>query len=367
MTAPASPAPHPDRPGGATLLERTLAAIRPVDEAARTAAETRQLDLTKPPGALGQLEQIGNQLAAIAGSCPPPVPEPALLCIFAGDHGVQRHGVSPWPQEVTGQMVANMLNGGAAANVLARSVGADVAVIDVGTLTGMDDPRLVDRRLAPGTADLATGPAMTRDQAAAGLEIGIATAADAVAAGYQVLLPGEVGIGNTTPAAALIAVFTGHPAAEVTGSGAGAHGDALVRKVRLVADAIADRQVRADDPLGALAEVGGFEHAAIAGLILGAAAARIPVVLDGVIACAGALVAVALCPDVQGYLIAGHAGTEPGIGAALAALGLAPVVSLDLRLGEGTGAALALPVVQASARILREMATFSSAGVSGSE
>ena len=350
-----------------TQLAQTLQQIVPVDETAREASETRQLDLTKPPGSLGRLETLGNQLSAIAGSCPPPVPEPALLCIFAGDHGVHAQGVSPWPQEVTIQMVANMLNGGAGGNVLARTVGADVAVIDVATMAPLDDPRLVNRHLAFGTADLSRGPAMTREQAVAALEVGIDMARTAVADGYRVLLPGEVGIGNTTAAAALIAVFTGRPAAEVTGSGAGAYGDALVAKAALIARAIEERGVTADDPVAALAEVGGFEHAAIAGLLLGAAAERVPVILDGVIACASALVAVALCPAVRGYLIAGHLGAEPGIAAAASVLELTPVVGLDMRLGEGTGAALALPIVQASARVLREMATFSSAGVSGSE
>lgn len=325
------------------------------------------MQLTKPPGALGQLEDLGNQLAAIAGECPPPVPEPALVCVFAGDHGVHAQGVSPWPQEVTRQMVANMVAGGAAVNVLARHAGADVRIYDVGTtnpLSASDVLRL--DWIAAGTADLATGPAMTREQAQRALEIGIRAAQDAVADGYRCLLPGEVGIGNTTPAAALVSVFTGRPAGEVTGAGAGAQGETLQRKKDLIAHAIADRGVSANDPLGALAEVGGFEHAAIAGFILGAGAAHVPVILDGVIACSAALVAVALCPDVRGYLIAGHEGTEPGIEAAVGALGLVPVVSLDMRLGEGSGAVAALPVVEVAAKILREMATFESAGVSGS-
>lgn len=349
-----------------SLLARTLDAIRPVDAAACTRAEEHQLTLTKPPRSLGLVEDLGNQLSAIAGVCPPPVPEPALVCVFAGDHGVQAHGVSPWPQDVTRQMVANMVAGGAAVNVLARSVGADVLVIDVGTLEPAPEQTGLRRRpIAAGTADLATEPAMTEDQARRAIEVGIETAAQAARDGYRVLLPGEVGIGNTTPAAALISVFTGRPAAEVTGSGAGAEGAALDAKKALVARAIVDRGVRATEPLAALAGVGGFEHAAITGLVLGAAAARLPVVLDGVIACSAALAAVALCPAARGYLIAGHDGTEPGIRAALETLGLRPILSLDLRLGEGTGAVLALPVVQASAKVLGEMATFASAGVSG--
>ena len=349
------------------LVVETLSGIGPVAEAVRAEAEARQLDLTKPPGSLGQLESIGNQLAAIAGECPPPVPEPAVVCVFAGDHGVHAQGVSPWPQEVTVQMVANIVAGGAGVNVLARHAGADVRVYDVGVVTPQPEGSAVRaRRIAAGTADLSVGPAMTRDQALKALEVGIQAAQEAVADGYRCLIPGEVGIGNTTPAAALISVFTGRPADEVTGSGAGAQGEALEAKKALIAAAITSRGVGPADPLGALAEVGGFEHAAITGYLLGAAAARVPVVLDGVIACSAALVAVAIHPDVRGYLIAGHDGSEPGIAAALAALDLVPVVSLDLRLGEGSGAVVALPVVQAAAKVLREMATFSSAGVSGS-
>ena len=355
----------PQAGASATLLARTLASIAPADREAQTAAEARQLTLTKPPGALGQLEDLGNRLAAIAGACPPPVPEPAAVCVFAGDHGVHAQGVSPWPQEVTTQMVANMLGGGAAVSVLARHAGAELRVYDVGVASPLpDDPTLRGRPIAPGTADLTTGPAMTADQCATAIEAGITAALDAVADGHRCLIPGEVGIGNTTPAAALIAVFTGRPTAEVTGTGAGADPETLRRKIDLVTRAIARDGVRADDPLSALASVGGFEHAAIVGLILGGAASRVPVILDGVVSCSAALVATALCPDALGYLIAGHAGVEPGIRAALDALSLAPVVALDMRLGEGSGALTALPIVQASAKILREMATFDSAGVS---
>lgn len=350
-----------------SLIARTLASIQPVDAAALAAAEARQLDLTKPPGALGQLEELGNQLAAIAGECPPPVPEPALVCVFAGDHGVQAHGVSPWPKEVTVQMVANMLAGGASVNVLARHAGAEVLVYDVGVAGEVPPlPGLRRERVADGTADMTVGPAMSPDQCRRAVEVGIQAALDAVAAGYRCLIAGEVGIGNTTAAAALVSVFTGRAASEVTGAGAGAAGETLERKKALVAKAIEVNGVTPADPLAALAAVGGFEHAAIVGLLLGAAASRVPVVLDGVIVCSAALVAVALCPEVRGYLIAGHEGREPGIRAALDTLGVTPVVALDMRLGEGSGALTALSIVQASAKILREMATFSSAGVSGS-
>jgi nicotinate-nucleotide--dimethylbenzimidazole phosphoribosyltransferase len=349
------------------LLDATLASIRPINAEVLAAAQARQLELTKPPGSLGQLEELGNQLAAISGECPPPVPSPALACVFAGDHGVTAQKVSPWPQDVTWQMVMNIAAGGASVNVLARHAGADVRAYDVGMVREVADERVRSRRIAAGTADSTAGPAMTRDQAVEALEVGIQAALDAAADGYRCLVPGEVGIGNTTPAAALVAVFTGQSAADVTGGGAGAVGEMLDRKREVVARSISVNGATASDPLGALAAVGGFEHAAIAGLVLGATVSRLPVVLDGVIACSGALVAVAMCPDARGYLIAGHDGAEPGIRAALDSLDLRPILAMNLRLGEGSGALTALPVVQASAKILREMATFASAGVSGKE
>jgi nicotinate-nucleotide--dimethylbenzimidazole phosphoribosyltransferase len=360
MTPPATPP--------ATLLADALAAIGPADAAACAAAEQRQALLTKPPGSLGQLETLGNRLAAIAGACPPPVPEPAVLCVFAGDHGVWAQGVSPWPQAVTAQMVANVAAGGASVSVLARHAGADIRLYDLGVAGPLPAHEGVRRhRIAAGTADLSAGPAMTREQCLRAVGVGLQAAADAAAAGYRCLLAGEVGIGNTTPAAALVSVFTGRPAAEVTGAGAGATGADLDRKKAVVARGIAVNGASAADPLGALAAVGGFEHAAIVGYLLGAARHRLPVILDGVIVCSAALVAVALAPAVRDYLIAGHDGVEPGIRAALEVLRLDPVLALDLRLGEGSGALTALPVVQAAAKILREMATFTDAGVSGRE
>lgn len=346
-----------------TLYEATLAAIEPVDEHAREEARAHQLQLTKPAGALGALEEIGNQLAAIAGCCPPPVPEAGLVCVFAGDHGVQAQGVSPWPQEVTGQMAANIALGGAGVNVLARAAHAAVRVYDVGMLTPLDLPAVRDARIAAGTADFSQGPAMSREQALQAIEVGIGAAQQAVRDGFQVLVPGEVGIGNTTPAAALIGVFTGLDPELTTGRGAGAPDAMLAHKVATIRAGIEVNQAVADDPIGALAGVGGFEHAAVVGLLLGAAEARVPVVLDGAIACGAALVAVALCPAVKGYLIAGHEGAEPGIQRACETLGLRPVMRLGLRLGEGTGGALALPVVATAARVMREMATFADAGV----
>lgn len=330
------------------------------------AAEAAQERLTKPSGSLGLLETVGNRLAAISGQCPPPVPEPATVGLFAGDHGVVAQGVTPWPQEVTGQMVANIAAGGAAVNVLSRQHGAEVLLTDVGVaLPYPDVPGVRNRNVRLGTRDLAVEPALTREEAQRAVEVGIEAAREAVGAGARCLLTGEMGIGNTTPASALIAVFTGLAPAEVTGRGAGSDDAMLATKTRVIADALALHRPDPSDPLGVLAAVGGLEHAALAGFVLGGAAAGVPVVLDGVIACSAACVAVALAPDAGGYLLSGHAGAEPGIQAALAHLGLSPLVDLGLRLGEGTGAVLALPHLRAAARILREMATFDDVGIDG--
>jgi nicotinate-nucleotide--dimethylbenzimidazole phosphoribosyltransferase len=332
------------------------------DEAARTEAEALHLRLTKPPGSLGRLEALGAQLAAISGQVPPPLPVPAAVAVFAGDHGVHAEGVTPWPQEVTGQMVANFLAGGAAINVLARQQGATVVVVDVGVATPVDETDgLLSRRIRSGTANLATGPAMTAEEAARALDVGVEVARQLVADGHRSLVTGDMGIANTTPSAALIAALTGRPASEVTGRGTGIADDILDLKTRIVA-AAAER-VTGRPPMEVLAEVGGLEIAALAGFIVGAAAERVPVVIDGVIACAALLVAARLAPLCLGYAIPGHRSVEPGATAVLDELELVPVVDLDLRLGEGTGGCLALPIVEASARILSEMATFDGAGV----
>jgi nicotinate-nucleotide--dimethylbenzimidazole phosphoribosyltransferase len=347
------------------------AAVGPLDQGAVADATALQGRLTKPAGALGLIEAIGIQLAGIAGECPPPVPAPAAVAIFAGDHGVLAEGVSPWPQEVTAQMAANFVAGGAAINVLARQAGARVTVIDVGIATDLDvlgldgAPGLERRRVRAGTGNLAVEAAMTEDEAQEALDIGAEMAAQLVAAGARCLVTGEMGIGNTTPAAALIAALTGASPAQVTGRGTGIDDATWARKVAVIERALAHhREALAAGPLAVLAAVGGLEIAALAGFIVGGAAARVPVVIDGVIANAAALVAAALVPDVLGYCIAGHRSTEPGAAAALAHLGLVPLLDLGMRLGEGSGACLALPVIEASARILAEMATFDSAGVS---
>lgn len=348
----------------AAILQQTLSRIHPLDAEAVGGARERQNRLTKPAGSLGTVETIAIQLSGITGQVPPPVPSRPFVAVFAGDHGVVAQGVSAHPSEITVQMALNMASGGAAVNVLARQHGAAVWVTDVG-VAGTLPPGtgIRDRRVAPGTADFSQGPAMTEQQVLDALRVGIETAEEAVEQGADVLLMGEMGIGNTTPATALISVFTGIEPQDVTGIGAGADAATVAHKSTVITDALALHRPDATEPLEALAKVGGFEHAALAGLILGAAAARLPVILDGVIACSAALVAVAIAPEVRGFLIAGHAGAEPGILAALEELGLSPLVDLGLRLGEGSGALLALPTVQGAARILGEMATFTDAAV----
>ncbi|WP_308252264.1 nicotinate-nucleotide--dimethylbenzimidazole phosphoribosyltransferase [Pseudonocardia sp. KRD291] len=346
------------------LLAETVAAIAPVDEQARAAARDRLDRMTKPRGSLGRVEDVAVTLAGIAGACPPPVPEPAAVAVFAADHGVHAQGVTPWPQEVTAQMVANFLDGGAVVNAFARQLGAEVCVVDVGVLGTPDPvPGLLPRKVAAGTADMTTGPAMTREQARAALEAGIEVARDLVAGGNRCLLTGDMGIANTTAAAALISVFTGADADTVTGRGTGIDDDTLVRKTDVVRRALQRHRPDPADPLGALAAVGGLEHAGLAGLVLGAAALRVPVLLDGVSTGAAALVAVALAPDAVGYCVAGHRSVEPGSATASSFLGLDPLLDMGMRLGEGTGALLALPILQGAARALADVATFDSAGV----
>jgi nicotinate-nucleotide--dimethylbenzimidazole phosphoribosyltransferase len=329
-----------------------------------TAAQERQARLTKPAGALGVLEDVSVQLAGLSGQCPPPLPEPAAVAVFAADHGVHAQGVTPWPQEVTAQMVANFLAGGAVINALATQVGAEVAVVDVGVAAQLDPvPGLLARKIRRGTRDMTVEPALTRDEAVRAVEVGIDVARELVAAGHRCLLTGDMGIANTTASAALIAVFTEVAPALVTGRGTGVDDETLSRKVDVIERALARHRPDPADPIGVLAAVGGLEHAAIAGFLLGAAATRTPVVLDGVIACSAALAARALAPDSTAAMFAGHRSAEPGASVALQALGLTPLVDLDLRLGEGSGAALALPLVQSAARVLRDVATFDSAGV----
>ncbi|MGW2231925.1 nicotinate-nucleotide--dimethylbenzimidazole phosphoribosyltransferase, partial [Streptomyces formicae] len=346
------------------LLAETVSNIRPLDAKALGEAWERQKRMTKPPGALGMLEIISAQLSGLSRMCPPPIPEPAAVAIFAGDHGVHAQGVTAWPQEVTAQMVANFLGGGAVCNAFANQVGAEVCVIDVGVAGELPaTPGLLPRKVRAGTADMTTGPALTREEVKAAIEVGIETARDLVAAGNKALLTGEMGIANTTASAALISVYTDTDPAEVTGRGTGINDEMHTRKVEVVRRALDLHKPDPADPIGVLSAIGGLEHAAMVGLLLGGASLRTPVILDGVSAGAAALVARAIAPEVLAACIAGHRSAEPGHVAALNKLGLRPLVDLDLRLGEGTGALLALPVVQSAARAMHEVATFDSAGV----
>ncbi|HEY2222774.1 5,6-dimethylbenzimidazole synthase [Actinomycetospora sp.] len=375
---------------GADALDAAVEACASLDVAAGEAAARERLTrMTVPPGALGQMAEVGVRLSGLAGDCPPPVPEPAVVAVFAGDHGVHARGVTPWPQEVTHQMVANFLAGGAAVNAFAHQVGAEVVVVDVGVAARIDEaPGLLPRKVRPGTADMTAGPAMSREEARAALVAGVEVARDLVAAGNRLLVTGDMGIANTTASAALVAAFTGAAPEVVTGRGTGVDDATLERKTAVVREALAlhgllapgaptphegsPRAGRAAessprpaeaDPLGALAAVGGLEVAGLAGLLLGGAALRTPVVVDGVVAGAAALVAAALAPSASHAWLAGHRSVEPAHTLALTHLGLEPLLDLGLRVGEGTGALLAAPLVAAAARALTEVATFDAAGV----
>ncbi|KOX17527.1 nicotinate-nucleotide--dimethylbenzimidazole phosphoribosyltransferase [Nocardiopsis sp. NRRL B-16309] len=348
-----------------SLLEETITAIGGLNPRAVEEARDRQNRMTKPPGSLGVLEEVSVQLAGLAGECPPPIPEPAAVAVFAGDHGVHAQGVTAWPQEVTAQMVQNFLEGGAVVNAFAEQVGAEVTVVDVGVVG--DLPRaagLLPRKVARGTADFTQGPAMTRAQALQALEGGIEVARDLVSAGNRCLVTGDMGIANTTPAATLVCALTGADPAQATGRGTGVDDAMYEHKVEVVRQALAANPVDRSDPIGVLAALGGLEHAALAGFVLGGAALRVPVLLDGVIAGAAALVASAISPESMSACFAGHRSSEPGHTLALEHLGLRPLVDLEMRLGEGSGALLALPLLQGSARALRNVATFDDAGVS---
>lgn len=345
-------------------LAAILRAVVPLDPAIAIAAAEVQLELTKPPGSLGRIEALGNQLAAIAGSSRPPRAEPASLAVFAGDHGVVAQGVTPWPQEVTAQMVLNFCAGGAAINVIADSNHIDVTVVNAGIAHAVPDhPVLRNTPIGLGTGDIRIEPAMTIAQAEDAVVLGADVAGKLVAAGARCLLTGDMGIGNTTPSAALISSITGASPTSVTGRGTGIDDAMLTKKIEVISDAIIRAGV-IDSPLERLTQLGGFEIAAIAGFCLGGAAAKVPVIIDGVIALAGAVVAAEFAPAVTHSLIAGHRSVEPAAVVALDHLGLESLIDLELRLGEGSGAALAYPLVKAAARIPNDMATFGDAGVS---
>jgi nicotinate-nucleotide--dimethylbenzimidazole phosphoribosyltransferase len=347
-----------------TLLNDTIARIQSQDQNSRAAAHARLSQLTMPYWALGRLMDLAEDLAGMTGSLRPPLARKVVVTM-AGDHGVTAAGVSLYPQAVTAQMVLNFVNGGAGINALAKLAGARVVVADLGVASdlGPAKDKIVSKPVAPGTANMAVGPAMTREQAIRSIEAGIEIVHD-LADTTDLFGTGDMGIGNTTPSSAIIAVLTGSSVEQVTGRGTGIDDAQLQHKIAVIEKALAANQPNLADGLDVLAKVGGFEIGGIAGLILGAASLRKPVLIDGVISTAGALIAHALEPKSADYMIAAHRSVEQGHRVALQHLGKQPLLDLDLRLGEGTGAALAMPMVEAAACLLTEVATFEEAAVS---
>ncbi|HVR84329.1 MAG TPA: nicotinate-nucleotide--dimethylbenzimidazole phosphoribosyltransferase [Planctomycetota bacterium] len=342
-----------------STLARTLGQIGALDKGAMKEASSRQDRLTKPPGSLGRLEEIAIRVAGITGRARPEIRTKTLFTL-AADHGVAAEDVSAYPQAVTREMVRNFLGGGAAINVLTRHAGVKLVVADFGVAADLPpDARLLSLKISSGTKNLLREPAMTREEAIRALEQGIDLVGDGDLVGT-----GDMGIANTTSASAITAVITGRPPAEVTGRGTGIDEVRLQRKIRVIEEAVALHRPKPADGLDVLSKVGGFEIGGLAGVILGAAARRIPVVLDGFISGAAALIAATLAPQVKEYLFAAHRSQERGHAASLSWLGLTPILDLHLRLGEGTGAVLAIPIVEAACKILCEMATFEEAGVS---
>jgi nicotinate-nucleotide--dimethylbenzimidazole phosphoribosyltransferase len=352
---------------GDPRLDNLLRSIQPADGAFIEKARARQLDLTKPPASLGRLEEIANRIAAIQVTLSPSVDRSRIL-LFAADDGVCAEGVNPYPQAVTAQMVANFLRGGAAINAIARSVGAELEIVDAGVAFDIPgEGRLIRRPIASGTKNFCVEPAMSREQASAAITMGAEMAERAVADGCRLLGIGEMGIGNTTAASALTAALTGLPAVSVTGVGTGADDACLLRKRSAIERALALHGPWIDGPLDMLARLGGFEIGAMCGCCLGAATNRCALLVDGFIATAAAALAVRFDPRVKDYLFAAHRSTEPGHAPLLQIIGQRPLLDLEMRLGEGTGAALAIPVVRAAVEAFTGMATFASAAVSDRE
>lgn len=347
-----------------TLLESTIKSIRPLDAEAMEAARERQDNLTKPLGSLGRLEEISIQLAGIFRQPVPKLGGKAII-LAAGDHGVAAEGVSAYPSEVTSQMVLNFLRGGAAINVLGRLAGARVVVVDAGVAVELPASEgLYSRKIAMGTKNMAVGPAMSRNQAIEAVETGILLAQEEVSRGTDIIGTGDMGIGNTTPSSAIVALMTGKDPDLVTGRGTGISDSERERKVSVVRRALEVNRPDAADAIDVLTKVGGFEIGVLAGVMLGTAAASRVVVVDGFISGAAALIAHGLCPRARDYFISAHLSVEPGAKALIEKLDLKPVLNLDMRLGEGTGGALAMHIIEAAAKILAEMATFADAGVS---
>ncbi len=347
-----------------TLITDTLKKIKPLDKNSMQLAGERQNSLTKPTGCLGRLEELSIQLAGIQAKPRPGIDKKAIIVMVA-DHGVTAEGTSAYPQEVTAQMVLNFVHGGAAINVISRQIGARVVVVDIGVAgTSSPFPGIVNRKIAPGTQNMCRGPAMTPEQAAQSVEAGIEVVSSEIKQGLDIVATGDMGIGNTTASAAICAVITGKSPEEVTGRGTGLDDKGLQHKIAMIERAIAFNKPDPANALDVLAKVGGFEIGGLAGVILGAAAQRVPVMIDGFISGAAALIAAGLSPRAKDYMIAGHVSVEPGHKILLNYLGLKPLLDLNMRLGEGTGAALGISLAETSCRILSEMATFAEAGVS---
>lgn len=345
-------------------LTKIINAVQAPDRRMLPQVQARLDRLTKPPGSLGRLEELAIQYVLITGEIKPSVPRGAVFT-FAADHGVALEGVSAYPREVTAQMVLNFLRGGAGVNVLARHAGIEVRVVDIGVAHDFGwTPELISKKVMPGTKNFLSEPAMHREQAEQALMAGVEVATQAAQDGIGLIGTGDMGIGNTTASAAITSVITGRPATEVTGRGTGIDEATHARKVAVIEQALKRHRPDPADALDVMAKIGGLEIGGLAGLILGAAAARVPVVLDGFIAGAAALIAVGLQPQCRGYLIASHRSVERGHQVLLDHLGLKPLLDLDLRLGEGTGACLGMSLVSAAIKVLTEMATFDEAGVS---
>jgi len=345
-------------------ISDTIERIKFLDEEAMAGARKRQDNLTKPQGSLGQLESLSIQIAGIKGNPRPQITHKVIFTL-AGDHGVTQEGVSAYPSEVTPQMVYNFLQGGAGINVLARQVGARVVVADLGVASVLErHPDLKDRKVAMGTQNMCKGPAMSREEAVYSIEVGIDLVEEELSKGMDILGTGDMGIGNTTPSSAITAVMTGADVSMVTGAGTGLDDEGWRRKVKAIQKALEINQPDRNDPLDVLSKVGGFEIGGIVGVILAGAKYRIPIVVDGFISGAAALIASSLSPQAKAYLIASHQSVEKGHKIILESLGLKALLNLGMRLGEGTGAVLGIFLVEASLRILNEMATFTEAGVS---
>ncbi|MDP1809407.1 MAG: nicotinate-nucleotide--dimethylbenzimidazole phosphoribosyltransferase [Actinomycetota bacterium] len=347
-------------------LTELAAAIGDLDAEAMSAAQTRQDQLTKPAGSLGVLEQISIRLAGIERRTLPEIGDKVVV-VMAADHGIVEEGTSAFPSEVTAQMVYNFVRGGAAINVLARHQGVRVIVVDIGVKENIDCENVLVRKIRQGTANMAKGPAMSRDEAERAVMTGAEIAGEAIDAGASIIATGEMGIGNTSASSAIISVLGGLPIESVVGRGTGIDDDGLDNKVRVLNEAVRINRPDKEDAIDVLAKVGGLEIAGLAGVILGCAARRVPVVIDGFISAAAALVASKLAPKSVHYMIASHLSAEPGARHALAEIGLTPILHMDMRLGEGTGAVLAMNIIEASTKILKEMATFAEAGVAGVE